>query len=633
MKKLLSLMVAICLCCSWAFAGTALSEPAAEGAAQAIPLPSAWPEGTAHQIEKTTYPFYLESLDVQWPEEFPLYFLDGVEDIPYVELRDFAQILEWFYPQSEDGLWPEYSLTVDVNEETRMVSYERENGYSVIFNFDNGRIVWPDHLGFHSGATGFHIDMMGHSGFDDQGRPYLLSRGAARERAGILSMIDLKEYGIPMVAQDDLWLLPMQTLSSFFLSQDYRALLFNQKCLIFASPMDMQQDVFGLLPEVTERVKERQEELGRELTTDEQREIFLELMEEQKTKPSLPNLYRDADRGSRSPSLCDYGFRELCMDLDCLYGLKDAHHIDSFMNFFLETGLAEDLMSPDPNVADLAMSYFAASWMDDGHTSVYVPSYLAEDLTNVTYSGFTATSMVGIMTSLSEARSAHPESSQGYYEVGDTAFVTFNSFSLTDDADYYDAFDRDELPDDTIALIIKAHQQIRREDSPIRNVVIDLSLNGGGAVPAALYVLGWCLGDAPMSIRHQFSGAETTAIYRADVNLDRQFDESDTISDLNVFCVTSPMSFSCGNLVPWAFKEDGRVKLLGSMTGGGSCAILPLTTAWGTCFNISGPYRISFLKNGAYYDVDQGVEPDVVIIHPEHYCDREALAEFVRSLY
>ena len=28
--------------------------------------------------------------------------------------------------------------------------------------------------------------------------------------------------------------------------------------------------------------------------------------------------------------------------------------------------------------------------------------------------------------------------------------------------------------------------------------------------------------------------------------------------NLRLFCLTSPVSFSCGSLVPWAFREDGH---------------------------------------------------------------------------
>ena len=136
-------------------------------------------------------------------------------------------------------------------------------------------------------------------------------------------------------------------------------------------------------------------------------------------------------------------------------------------------------------------------------------------------------------------------------------------------------------------------------------------------------------------MHNTFTGAQSTAVYRADVNLDREFDENDTLAGrgLKLYCLTSPLSFSCGNLVPWAFKADGGVTLLGKDTGGGSCVVRFLTTAWGTSFQLSGTYRIAFVKNGSYYDVDRGVDPDHIIDTYEHFYDREALTEYIHSLY
>ena len=39
------------------------------------------------------------------------------------------------------------------------------------------------------------------------------------------------------------------------------------------------------------------------------------------------------------------------------------------------------------------------------------------------------------------------------------------------------------------------------------------------------------------------------------------------------------------------------------------------------------------MKNGSYYDVDKGVDPDYVISSYERYYDREALVEYINSLY
>ena len=174
-----------------------------------------------------------------------------------------------------------------------------------------------------------------------------------------------------------------------------------------------------------------------------------------------------------------------------------------------------------------------------------------------------------------------------------------------------------------------------RENSPIINVVLDLSCNTGGSIPAAVYTLCWFLGESRVSVYNTFTGAQSTMFYKADINMDHVQDEQDTLAGrgLNLFCLISPVSFSCGNLVPWAFKESGNVTLLGRTSGGGSCVVFPITTAWGTTLQISGARRIAFVKNGSYYYVDRGVEPDYVIHTYEHYYNRDTLTEYIQSLY
>ena len=92
------------------------------------------------------------------------------------------------------------------------------------------------------------------------------------------------------------------------------------------------------------------------------------------------------------------------------------------------------------------------------------------------------------------------------------------------------------------------------------------------------------------------------------------------------------MSFSCGNLVPWVFKAGGTVTLLGDTSGGGSCVVRYMSSAWESLFTISGTKRISFVKNGSFYDVGRGVDPDVFLTGKESFYDREQLTEFINSL-
>ena len=125
----------------------------------------------------------------------------------------------------------------------------------------------------------------------------------------------------------------------------------------------------------------------------------------------------------------------------------------------------------------------------------------------------------------------------------------------------------------------------------------------------------------------------STSVYRADVTLDRKFDEKDTVTDKNLYCLISPVSFSCGNLVPAALKSSQKVTLLGRTSGGGSCAVQPASSAWGTVFQISGSLRMSFLKNGSFYDIDQGIEPDYYIDHIENFYNRAALTDYINGLF
>ena len=61
--------------------------------------------------------------------------------------------------------------------------------------------------------------------------------------------------------------------------------------------------------------------------------------------------------------------------------------------------------------------------------------------------------------------------------------------------------------------------------------------------------------------------------------------------------------------------------------------MLNANSPWGTSFQISANTRVSFLKNGSFYDVDRGAQPDVVISTPEKYYDRAALTDFINSIY
>jgi len=322
------------------------------------------------------------------------------------------------------------------------------------------------------------------------------------------------------------------------------------------------------------------------------------------------------------------------------YGLKPEHNIDNFHNFFLNNEeLFQNLVSTNPMRSSYAIANLCFTYFDDLHSGYTRSGYLfdrnqdVESIVMLSYFGPSIRKSFKLGTLYEDARrDVYRAWVPGYEEVGDTAFITFDAFTVNR-TDYYDPTINFNDPQDTIDLIIYANRQIKREGSPIKNIVIDLSNNGGGNADAAIFVISWFLGEADIALRDTFTGAETNAIYLADVNLDGQYDEQDNVAEgYRLYCLTTNNSFSCGNLVPAACRSSGRVTLIGQPTGGGSCVVQPCTTAAGTLFQISGNKQVSIIKNGSFYNTDAGIEPDFRLEKPESFYDRPALVEYLHNL-
>lgn len=580
MKKLLFVFVALCVLTGMVFA-----------------------EDAHYEIAERGYKFYDGDVEDIPFESFPLYFINGVDDLPYVDLESWMELV--IYLNREWALDPKYDLMF--NAEGPDAAYVRENEYHMQFDFQNQTILFDDYNAFmHSSSEGSLLDSLGASGFSEAGESELFQRNMkySYDRYGDEILLKLGDYHIELVMQDGKYYAPLQTMNDLMISPYLRgAILFNGQCLIM-----MNRNLLG--------------SVRRGLTP-------------------LGELYYAAEPGERSKELAEFGYNELCFVLDNLYGLKGPHEIETFDKVFWQMGYDEEFKTASAAEADELLYNFIDYYLDDLHSEFIDYSYLT-GAKQVEWTTGPATRKFDESADIyGKAREAYYD--EGYFdnlasgpyiyeEVGNTAYITFDEFECTDASVYYKIIENDEdLPMDTIGLIIYAHNRIYRQNSPIENVVIDLSNNVGGKVDAAIFLLSWVLGDASISVKDTFTGALSTATYRADVNMDRQFDSRDVVDDKNMFVLISPVSFSCGNLVPAAFKASDKVTVLGRTSGGGSCLVQPLSTAWGTYFQISGSSRLSFLKNGSFYDIDTGVSPDYTISKPSNFYDHEALTDFINS--
>ncbi len=431
---------------------------------------------------------------------------------------------------------------------------------------------------------------------DEKSEPSLFSTGFRYlNREGVSVDLNLNDYLIDLYTKDGECYIPFQTMNDLLIIPTYMQYVFTGEKLIGSS--------YG---------------------------------------GSLLQTMYEAPAREMSEDFALFNYNELRLMLDCWYGLKPEHNITDFGTFLAEnTALVFDLTSTDARTVDFAVNRLTGMYFDDLHSGFSASSFMSGESTEkdmymrMLDMGPSTMAIIKEMQKYGDARKAvYGDVVPQYEEIGDTAFITFDKFTaLKEDADYLDPDLNLDDPQDTIELIMYANQQIKRENSPIKNIVLDLSNNGGGSAYAAVFVISWFLGEADIALRDTMTGAETNMIYYADVDRDGAFvEEDDSLTGYNLYCLTSPNSFSCGNLLPAAFKSSHRVTLVGQPSGGGSCVVQPCTTASGTIFQISGCRQLAIIRNGSFYNIDQGIEPDVVLVKPESFYDRPALVDYLNNL-
>ena len=146
-------------------------------------------------------------------------------------------------------------------------------------------------------------------------------------------------------------------------------------------------------------------------------------------------------------------------------------------------------------------------------------------------------------------------------------------------------------------------------DPEVKNLVIDITANGGGSADIVMAMTSLIMDKSYISMDNPLTGQHALVQYEVDRNFNGAFDEADkdVRYDLNFAVLTSGMSFSCGNLFPAILKDYG-IPVIGETSGGGACAIQAMCTADGFCFQISSfRGRLNTLEGE---NIDAGITPD-----------------------
>lgn len=368
----------------------------------------------------------------------------------------------------------------------------------------------------------------------------------------------------------------------------------------------------------------------------------------------------------RSSALTDFTYNELCINLDLNYGLKELHgnKFDCFDSYFEYVGLKSKLLDPDPEIFCKAIWDLCHAYFSDNHSYFELASYycgydIAKKFKEEVETG-DETLLMGnslyekMVLYKTERQIAYGENVPGleFSDDGKTAIVRFDQYTTSGDSDLnaiinetnqklgktteeiceliktdYTAIQNDIVTEYYLYCVNK----MIKEKPEVENVILDMSNNIGGTCRTGVATLAWMLGEVQINITNSITGAKCSSVYVCDINADGKFDENDTIKDKKLFCLISPASFSCGNMVPAMLKSSDRVVLLGETSGGGSAVVYETMAADSTIFNISSRYVIKENKNGSNYDIDKGIEPHVRL-QPETLYDREKICSIVANM-
>lgn len=568
----------------------------------------------------------------KWDVPVQMFFFNGVKSVPYLNLEMafyfFDKALEFL--NADEG----HNHSYEVKGNTAI--FTRENGAYAIFDAGDGSVTFSDYdmvCRFSSAKNGgdllvnypFQTDQNGAVKKNAKGAPLVALLERSPQHASVSKKRDklklelYKKYGIPMHVYDGEFFLPVSTVSDLFFSEYGLCLAYNGN------------DLFLLLAG----------------------DPFSEKTKNAKGK-TVEQLFYKADKKIYDADLAIFNYQELIMMLEIKYGLTEQVLENArYDEFFEEHGLKKRFLLGKPKDAEEVLKEFIVIYLDDMHCVMKSPSpYVGKSFdtrvmmdTEVPKTEYWKPFLEG-MTQDKNARSQTNLVDRSgrpipYMEVENTAYVTFDGFrDFFDNHEFYYSEDfqkqKEELLNegDPVAIANYADSQINRPDSPIKNVVIDLSLNTGGSLDAAMYLLSWIQGYARLDIANSKIGSEYSNTYRADVDLDGAITSKDSLASkrLNVCCVVSTATFSCGNLFASCLKESKAAKLVGRKTSGGACAVQACITPDGTAFTFSGNYKFSAVRNGKYYTIDEGVEPDYPIDDAKKMYDRVWLTDYIKSL-
>lgn len=506
----------------------------------------------------------------------PTVFFTEIGDVPYIELNDF--FVNFFSKSLMEN-------SPDFFDVSNGVVTNRFSDTSLVFDVKNNKLTTSDLDQFtnYTSSLKTPIDMV------DAATDSIAKLDTAKTvyTKGKEITFDLNRYSMKLVSYNDKIYAPFAVLENIILSPIFMRSAFNGDDYYLVTPT-------GFVDSTTKELNN----FGKMFYSG-----------------SLSNK-------TRTPSYVNYFYGSFLFETENYNGHFSRLNISDLDQKLSELGLREGLLSTDSDVANAALAKAVIEiFHDGGHTIFY-----HRGLTST----FDYTIDKGLMALILNYDTRYTASMQTYTTLTalrkkDTELLEFSASKQTA-VIHFDAFNThattlstDNVAEDTIstfANFYNSFQKISKETS-VKNVIFDISLNGGGAAQALAEALSFLTDDPiEITVTNTQTGAVITEAVNYDNNLDGNTADNDSYSGkYNFYILTSGFSFSCANAFPCIAKDKGYAKIIGQKSGGGDCAVIPSVAVDGGIWAMSSNYSIT--SNGK--NVDGGQDVDIAIDYTSFY--------------
>ena len=587
---------------------------------------SAAASASATSASEQSVPVYRETMDSTENVTVRMY-----GDIPYMKIDEFYNKL--YFTGAEK--YPEKAKQMAVTRDGNVFETPAYDGTKATFDADADTFTC-ENLDAYTMAPYYTMFLSEQA---DPSAPFVRVSGTDYTGDVNSKTVDLKSYGIDLIADgDDLWV-PLPTLADIFSSPYVYEVYYNGQGIYVYDGMQVLQAT---------------------------------------NAKDLDENYYAFTANNRSAERAAFDYGNLCFYVDTFYGHPASSRIsesikadgldktlDKTIDGMKLSGVKEALKSTDMKEYAFGLNALINSALDDGGHTVFMDMMAwmpQEEMAkwgqrmnelglsknaNSLRSDESSAGLADVLNKGIEAKSIPGEPlryADGtgyaiYMEQGDTAMYVLTGNYNIDRAGWtaYENGETNEKPQDSMGTFMQALDKAKANPA-IKNFVVNIALCPGGESGISTTISKIISGQ---TYRHQFnelSGQDEVIHYDVDANFDRVFDEKDNEVSypFNFAVVASSTSYSAANYLANMAKDNG-VCLLGETTGGGANSPQVTPEAEGQSFNLSARYKLMDKNN---QHVDFGVEPDYVLTQEKdgvkdysQYFDLAAISKYVNEYY